>query len=279
MSQSKISDVLVTLLSLLGKLRAAETPKLLEAARETGIPIGRILVMCRRLSEEELTSSLLAARAVLGEQMSTNKAALLLAYSFLHHIPFSKVEQNCALKKANTVALLLIASGFVDTNKIIEFDASDARQERVGGRDLFNRGLISLDKWEETIALALQVKRRELSVGEVLCSPDSGETTVVMTVSRRPLEADTSPIRLGHLLRQAGLVALEDLLSSLERGLESDEPLGQILAVANIITNYELTFALRLQSMIKEKAISQEQAVRSLGFLLGRRAQLKTLAA
>jgi len=223
MNPSKISQVLVSLLTLLGKLSAAETPKLLEAARETSIPIGRILVMCRRISEDELTSSLLAARAVLAEEMSTNKAALLLAYSFLHHIPFSKVEQNCALRKANTVALLLIASGFVDTSKIAEFDASEAKGERVGGRNLYNRGLISLDKWEEAISLALQVKRRELSVGEVLCSPDKGETTVVMTVSRKPPETDTSLVRLGHLLRQAGLVAMEDLLSSLESGLESDE--------------------------------------------------------
>ncbi len=256
MTTRKISDVLAEILVAQGKLYQAEIPMLVETSAKSGIPLGRILVTTQRLSELELLSALNAAKIVLNGQISILRAAVILAYSFKTQLPFQLLWQRDDLKTANGVVLLLITSGLLDPSGVLKLVNISNPHQMIGGKDLFNAGLITLGEWQEALELVLQIKRRELSVRQALfeCNEQSitGERPAVTNLN-------SERQRLGHLLVKAGLVNANELLSALERGLDSDELLGQVLVHRNKITASQLKIALKIQTVIQSKMTSHAQ--------------------
>jgi hypothetical protein len=246
---------------LLGEIEKSEVPKLLEATVETGIPIGRILVICRRLSEDELQARLTAANLVLSGALSSHKAAILLAYSYIWQVPFDNVCRRTEFTNSDTVVILLMASGFVETGKVLTLYQSMPDCRKLSGRDLYRAGLVSLYHWQEVMEQAVLLRQGELSLRQVLCMADDIEATGELPVVTCDLE---EKVRLGQLLIQAGLLAEEDLLYALELSLESGQPLGAILVNRETITKFELKLILKLQSLIQCKSISSTDAVRYL---------------
>jgi len=229
---------------------------LVEASAKSGIPLGRILVTTQRLSELELESALTAAKTVLNSQISIIRASVILAYCFKTQLPFQLLWQREDLKITNSVVLLLIASGLLDPSGVLKLANISTPHQMIGGKDLFNAGLITLGEWQEALELVLQIKRRELSVRQALfeCNEQSitGGRQVVTNLN-------TERQRLGYLLLQAGLVDLNQLLSALECGLDNDELLGKVLVHRNTISASELTIVLRIQTAIQSKTISHAQ--------------------
>lgn len=79
----------------------------------------------------------------------------------------------------------------------------------------------------------------------------------------QPKEA-TTETKLGDLLVAAGLVAKEDLLTSLETSKETGLPLGRVLFNTGKVSDTTLWAALNAQVMIRDKKINKEQAVKAL---------------
>lgn len=256
MSKEKISDVLAEILVAQGKLYQAEIPMLVEASAKSGIPLGRILVTTQRLSELELESALTAAKTVLNCQISIIRAAVILAHCFKTQLPFQLLWQRDDLKTSNSVVLLLIASALLDPSEVLKLANIITPHQMIGGKDLFNAGLITLGEWQEALELVLQIKRRELSVRQALfdCNEQSitGDRPAVTNLN-------TERQRLGYLFLQAGLVNVNELLSALESGLDNDELLGQVLVYRKKITASQLRITLRIQSGIQSKMISHAQ--------------------
>ncbi|MBA4075774.1 MAG: hypothetical protein C0508_12100 [Cyanobacteria bacterium PR.023] len=256
MTTRKISDVLAEILVAQGKLYQAEIPMLVATSAKSGIPLGRILVTTQRLSELELLSALTAAKIVLNGQISIIRAAVILAYSFKTQLPFQLLWQRDELKTTNSVVLLLITSGLLDPSRVLKLANMSAPPLMIGGKDLFNVGLITLGEWQEALELVLQIKRRELSVRQALFEENEQSIT-----GDNPAVTNLNPERqrLGYLLLQAGLVNVTELLNALECGLDSDELLGQVLVHRNKITASELRIALRIQTGIQSRMISTAQ--------------------
>lgn len=256
MTTRKISDILAEILVAQGKLYQAEIPMLVAAAAKSGIPLGRILVTTQRLSELELLSALTAAKIVLNGQISIIRAAVILAYSFKTQLPFQLLWQRDDLQTTNSVVLLLITSGLLDPSGVLKLATIGTPHQMIGGKDLFNAGLITLCEWQEALELVLQIKRRELSVRQALFEDNEQSIT-----DDSPTVTNLNPKRqrLGYLLLQAGLVNVNELLSALECGLDSDELLGQVLVHRNRITASQLRIALRIQTGIQSRIISHDQ--------------------
>jgi len=256
MTTRKISDVLAEILVAQGKLYQAEIPMLVATSAKSGIPLGRILVTTQRLSELELLSALTAAKIVLNGQISIIRAAVILAYSFKTQLPFQLLWQRDDLKTTNSVVLLLITSGLLDPSRVLKLANVSTPHQMIGGKDLFNAGLITLGEWQEALELVLQIKRRELSVRQALFEDNEQSIT-----DDSPAVTNLNPERqrLGYLLLQAGLVNVNELLNALECGLDSDELLGQVLVHRNKITASELRIALRIQTGIQSRMISPAQ--------------------
>lgn len=256
MTTRKISDVLAEILVAQGKLYQAEIPMLAAASAKSGIPLGRILVTTQRLSELELLSALTAAKIVLDGQISIIRAAVILAYSFKTQLPFQLLWQRDDIKTANSVVLLLVTSGLLDPSRALKLANLSTPHQMIGGKDLFNAGLITLREWQEALESVLQVKRKELSVRQALFEDNEQSIT-----GNRPAVTNLNAERqrLGYLLLQAGLVSANDLLSALESGLENDELLGQVLVHRNKITAAELRIALRVQAGLQSRMIAPTQ--------------------
>jgi hypothetical protein len=213
-------------------------------------------VTTQRLSELELLSALTAAKIALNGQISVIRAAVILAYSFKTQLPFQLLWQRDDLKTTNSVVLLLIASGLLDPTKVLKLANTGTPHQMIGGKDLFNAGLITLGEWQEALELVLQIKRRELSVRQALFEDNEQSIT-----GDRPAvtNLNSERQRLGYLLLQAGLVNVTELLSALECGLDCDELLGKVLVHRNKITASQLRIALRIQTGIQSRMISHAQ--------------------
>ncbi len=253
MSKGKISDVLAKILVAQGKLYQAEIQMLVNASAKSGIPLGRILVTSQRLCELELESALTASKTVLNRQISIMRAAVILEHCFKTQLPFQLLWQRNDFNTSNSVVMLLIAAGLVDSSEVLTLAITNTPYRLISGKDLFDAGLITLGKWQEVLELVLQIKRRELSVRQALFECNEQSITGGMPVLTN---LNTERERLGYLLLQAGLVDLIELLSALEHGLDQGELLGKILVHRNKITPAELAMVLQIQTGIHSKRIS-----------------------
>jgi hypothetical protein len=172
-----ISQILARILLLTGNLVAGEITSLTAASQRMGVPLGRVLVMCCRLKEEELAITLTAARLVQLRQLSTGEAAILTAYCLHYRLPFENIWQRYSYRLSNAVTLLLTTSGRLPLARLENFCARTKPHDtnKITGAELFEAGLITIDQWREAVETALQIKEQSLTTRVLLC--DDSEIT------------------------------------------------------------------------------------------------------
>jgi hypothetical protein len=129
---------------------------------------------------------------------------------------------------------------------------------RIGGRELYRAGLITLEQWQKTLERALLLSRGQRTLLQEQGTPDDCNARQEVPAVLAPEE---NPGRFGQLLLQADLIGQEELLYALELGLESGEAIGQILVLRGTITTLALRTVLRLQHLINAGSIDVSQAV------------------
>lgn len=253
MANYQISHNLLEILLVLGKLERASINQLKECAEKTNIPVGRVLVMCQRLSEDELTKCLQAAQSIASGKQSFERGVILLKMR-LAGVHFEHWQMQL-FEDVSSICLLLMARGSI---KITDLEkAALQSSNKICGAELYRQGLLSLQMWQEGIDLLHRLKLRVNSLSD-FGNDDPDQETPSPMQARRLAKKD---IKLGEMLVQARIFAEETVLESLEFSIEEQKLFGQTLREQNGLSQRLLQASLVLQKFVENKTLTKEQAV------------------
>lgn len=261
------------LIEKLGLLTRQELKDALQVSQETGLPVGRILVMSGYM-QDRMLNSVIEAQSMLREgllDLDSIRAAL-------HKVQESSLTFKDALestgfkleeKRNYLLGDLLLDAGFIKKG---EFDKAMEQSGATGlplGRTLVLCGLIP----EELLAKAInaQVLLRDEKVTreqvvQSLRTAASRHLPIEVPLAEKGYYAlpARQSLRLGEILVAAGVLSESELMTALELGLSNNKPVGQVLIDLRFIDEPVILAALELQKRVVEQTIKLEEATRLL---------------
>jgi len=261
----------------LGLLSRAEWQDALQVSQETGLPLGKILVMSGCLTND-LLSAVVEAQTMLREGL----VDLPMARSALKTIK----ETDCTLQQAleslgfkpevrasYLLGDLLLDSGFIRPKHLERaLEQSNATGLPIG-RTLVLSGFIPDGLLAMAINAQVLLRDGKVTREEViqnLRSATSRQVPVVTPLSEQGYYAlpARQSLRLGELLLGSGVVSEQELMTALEVGLANNKPVGKVLVDLHFIDEPIISAALDLQKRVVEQTIKLEEATRLLSAIL-----------
>lgn len=242
----------------------------IELAKQTGTPVGRMLVMCGTLSENALHASVQIQSMLRENQIDLDSAVSLLMLVHKEDMPLGTALERTGRKvepKKPTVKLgeLLVEGGFLLPDELEKFlhDSADAGLPL--GRIILLYGTISKESLSACLTAQVLVRDGKVSRDQAI--------KALQTMRRRRMDLESSlrelgyyrqPIRphtlIGELCIKAGLIDDGNVLSALETALEQEIPVGQAMIQKGLLSRADLELALELQEMVVNKTLTEEQA-------------------
>lgn len=247
--------------------------KLDECVRLAGnkrLSLGQMLIMSGYLTSKELDSALDAQGMVKDGVLDMQFASrcLKIAHKSGSNF-FDVVNEQKSLEQAKhsndnrTLAQLLIDSDTVSQNEIAPIISRNQATGIPVGRSLVVNGIIS----EKLLAKALdlmvkwrdEVIDREEAIEALRAFADaSGGTPMTQAYLLPP---SGKKIRLGELMKRAGLMSEADVLNAVEFGLAESAPIGQVIVAQGYAAEYLVDAALELQDLVEKNVMEVDGAI------------------
>jgi len=274
-SAKAVGTVLIgDLLQKANLVTAEQVGDALPLSKKTGLPIGRILIEAGIINEPILRGAVLAQSLIRDGMLHVELAAQAVGA-----VGANGESLDAALKRlgwrseyyqtANKLGNLLLEAGCLSKQQL-----SQALEVCFASGLPLGRVLVLRKVVPEVVAyagLSAQVLLREGKIprSEAVAAvklASSMKTTIQGWLETGGILPDGEPkvIRLGELLSLAGIVSELDLLSSVERGLLEEKPIGQVLIAARVINERTLQRALELQERVNKKEIGPFEAANIL---------------
>lgn len=262
------------LLMAAGLITSEDLEDALRTRDETGLPLGRILVLTRLLSEELLAAAL-TAQVFLRDGKVTREQAIdglksarkrrvsievALADQGLFRPP---VRQSIKLGD-----LLVLAELIMENDLMTALELSLVRQLPVG-RIMLQTGLIT----PQVLEAALQLQ--EMVAAGTVNSLQAAQALRQIAIQRFSLPQALAELgakegegkgssRLGDILKAAGLVTEKDIKRAIELSTKNSALIGKMLVAAGTIDEQMLYAALRCQFLIRDGLLELDQAIIAL---------------
>lgn len=246
----------------------------IEMAKQTGMPIGRMLVMSGAVSEEVLLSSVQLQSKFRDGLIDLDRAIVLLSMVHKANITLDEamdktmsesVKKEVTSKPTIRLGELLYEAGFIGHDELERFLKDSKEAGLPLGRIVLIYGNISKEMLSAALTAQVLVRDDKVSREQAI--------KALKTTRRRRIKLEESlqelgfyrkPIRphtlLGELFIQARLVEEQDVLSALEMALEKEMPVGQAMVHKKLISRADLDMALALQEMVINETLNSEQA-------------------
>jgi len=267
---SRIGEILVDA----GIIAKDDLLESITLSHANGLPVGRVLVMSGKLSEAMFRSAVLVQSLVRDALLPYKLAVHGLSMAQRDETNIETVLAELGFEQSgdartNKLGELLVASEILSLELL---DTAMRSSESTGlplGRVLTALGLTSDELL--TTGLAAQVLVRD----ERLTREDAIEGLIAARLRRQSVEnmlkkqgyfrgAQPKLIRLGQLLKEAGLITDDQLWDALERSLKAKASLGTILLERKLINSEQLHLALSIQEMVANQTLALEQAANVL---------------
>jgi tetratricopeptide (TPR) repeat protein len=255
----KLGDLIVEL----GVMDNRDLGQALSIAKETSLPLGRVLVLSEMLTEEELQGTLRCQSLLKQELVELDMARKAMELVTKDHISLDdalfKLGWNPPTTKDTTpLGELLIDAGYVTREQLQQSLDKNNSTGLPFGRLLVLSG--ALTEGLLTGALNAQILIRDgklsnIQAIEALKEAKLRQITVEVQLKEKgfyDLPSRSSP-RLGELLLFCGVISQSDLVSALELGLMNKTPVGQVLTESNHVSAKLLDAALQVQNLMAEQ--------------------------
>lgn len=252
-----------SLLALSGLVRASDLQEALNIASQTQMPIGRVLVMANRLSEEALRAVVEVQSLVKDRVLTREQAINCVDQARRSNRPLIEILHEQGLhqpqRPTNRLGELLVDCGQISNDQLSRALKMGGATGLPLGRVLVLFGLIT----EPLAARALQIQD-EIRKGNV--SRSEGLMNFRMDRMRmqglKSREKDKHyKIKLGELFVAAEVLSTSDVDAALEMSWANNKMLGEILTDLEWISPEMLLGALRLQQKLWYKEIDLDLAV------------------
>jgi hypothetical protein len=252
-----------------GLITRDELEDCLRMSRETGLPVGRMLLVSAKTTETVLQAAV-QAQSLLKDGLID----LETAYAALRIVKEEKKSFDSALKqlnivieevKINKLGQLLLASSFVTEDQLEEALAGSASTGLPFGRMLVLNGVINESQLAATLNAQILIRDDKITKEQAIDGLKQARrrqiAVEVPLMEKGFYRVQTrDAIRLGELLSLAGLISESQLLNAVELGLISQKPLGQVLIELNLVSEEILKVALQLQDLVMKGTLRPLQA-------------------
>jgi len=246
----------------------------LTTSQETGLPLGRILVLTQAITEELLASALTAQILIRDGKVSKDQAIKGLKASKRRRISLEESLSDQGFYKPplrQTVKLgeLFVLSGLVTDSDLMGALEIGLTRELPIGQVLVDCGYVS----REVLNTALKFQEmvingtlNALQAAEALRQVSTRHISMAQSVAELGLlkSEQNETIRLGELLKAAGIVTEDDIKGAIDLSARNSALIGKILLVTGLINEQTLHASLRAQFLVREGFLRMEQAIVAL---------------
>jgi hypothetical protein len=239
---------------------------------ETGLPLGRIVVLTKLLSEELLAAAL-TAQVLLRDGKVTKEQViegLKLARKKRVSLETALADQGVfrppvrqAIKLGD---LLVLAELIMENDLMTALELSLVRQVPVG-RILLQSGLITPPVLEAALELQEMVRNgalNSLQAAYALRQIATQRFSLPQALAELGTKDGEGTVRLGDILKAAGIVSENDIRRAIELSAKSSALVGKMLVAAGMLDESMLYAALRCQFLIRDGSLSLDQAISAL---------------
>jgi hypothetical protein len=246
----------------------------LKTSQETGLPLGRVLVLTNAVSEEMLSAALTAQVLVRDNKISREQAVQALKSSRFRRVNIEVSLIDLGFYKPpprQRVKLgeLLVLSGLVNEGDLMTALEMGLIREVPIGQMLVESGFISKRILDTALKLQEIVSSHSLSAlkaAEALREVATRHVSLARAISELDLSASESRerVRLGEMLKAAGIVSDTEIKKALRDARRNSALLGKILLVTGAIDDQTLHATLRSLVLLRDEKINMEQAIFAL---------------
>jgi len=268
-SRKRIGELLVEA----GIIKPDKVPEGLKVVKQTGLPLGRVLIMLGVLKEQDLENTLFV-QALLRDGALPGDGALAiraLKVAYRDQVTVDGVLTQMGWQKpaeslpVTELAELLIACGAVGGQQVQDAIRKGAQNHLPIGRCLvLNAGLpptvLAAALSAQVLIKAGKVTREQAVHGLKLALLKRTSVEQALVLQGVLEEPRKETIKLGELFGAAAVVSEHDSLIAVEMGLSRDQPMGQILVQAGFVSADVLDAALKLQELVASGVVNGMQA-------------------
>ncbi len=246
----------------------------LKTSQETGLPLGRVLVLTNCVSEEMLSAALTAQVLVRDNKISREQAVQALKSSRFRRVNIEVSLIDLGFYKPpprQRVKLgeLLVLSGLVNEGDLMTALEMGLIREVPIGQMLVESGFISKRILDTALKLQEIVSGHSLSAlkaAEALREVATRHVSLARAISELDLSVSESRerVRLGEMLKAAGIVSDTEIKKALRDARRNSALLGKILLVTGAIDDQTLHATLRSLVLLRDEKINMEQAIFAL---------------
>lgn len=252
----------------------AQLDEALKTSQETGLPLGRILVLTQAISNEMLSGALTAQILIRDKKVSVEQALQGLRSSLNRRVTLEVSLTDHGFYKPPTRQSVKLGELFVLSGLVTEVDLFGAleiglTQEKAIGQVLVDCGYVSFEvlgsalKFQEMVingtltAIQAAEALRQVSTRRVSMAQAVAELELIKVDSAESLN-------LADFLKVAGLVTEDDITKAIEACARNSALIGKILLVSGYLNEQTLHAAARALFLIREDFLKMEQAVVAL---------------
>ncbi len=258
------------LLTRVGLLRAHELTEAIQIAGETGLPIGRVLIMSGYLTDQELQAAVQAQSFLKDKVIDMDMAVNALQKVSQDDVTFDQALRQLGWVSKSThqtakLGELVLGAELVTQDQLNEALRTSQETGLPLGRVLVLTQAMSDEMLSAALTAQVLVRDGKIAKDQAIQGLKSARRRrVTIEVSLmdhgfyRPPQRQS--VKLGELLVLSGLVNEGDLMNALELGLTKEMPIGQVLVESGYISKDILLASLKLQEMVTNGTLNALQA-------------------
>jgi hypothetical protein len=255
----------------------AELEESLRRAGQSGLPLGRILALTKRINDALLCSCLNAQILLRDNKITREQAVQGLKHAHTRQINIEDVlaDQGDYIPVPKTKVKLgemFVLAGILDEDTIMEAIESGLIKNEPVGQVLVNKDYATMSLLDAALKLQEMVdngKLTPLNSAEVLRQVHSRHIPLSQAVTELGLQKTTheASVGLGELLKQAGLITEEEIREAFRQSMQNSSLLGKILTITGYLDEDTLNAAMRAQTLVKQGFIDFSQAMIALNYV------------
>jgi hypothetical protein len=248
----------------------------LESSKTSNLPLGRILLLSKLISDAVLCSCLNAQVLLRDGKITREQAinALRSAHQRRLSVEQALLEQGLyrnSPKARIRIGEMFVLAGIINESTIMDAIETGLISDTPVGQVLLKSGHITMN------LLDTALKLQELVDNGTVTPINSAEVLRVSQVRNIPLSQAVAEmglqktqtfagVTLSDLLKLSGIITEDDVQEAFRQTLHNGSLMGKILSVTGCIDDNTLSAAMRCQTLIKQGSLQQDQAIVVLNY-------------
>lgn len=261
----------------------------LAIAKNSKLPIGRVLSMYGFANEKVIESAVEAQRGLRDGRFNRQQASHLVRVAFTNELNIDQAQSLVGLQHADSsnlceVGKMLLAAEILDKGVLKQAQAETSRVDQTVGQWLLENEKITSQLLVNVLHLALLCRSEALpKIDAISALQKMHRENISLPEAAAALSLGTLPeqqeIQLVAFMIIAQMVDQDAVMRALEKSLEQKMFFGDVLVVGEVLTLNTLTAAIHLHEMAEHELISVEEACEIFAFVADLNTPLDTLLA